>query len=115
MGDGKQLALGKLVDLRNESRLPIEIQTQGISVNAMPEGLLKYYQAEEKDGEAPDLLSLWVPVEEKMNVLRELSSHQSLRDINIKLASLQVLYSHYTQSKPNMTDSEKNKQDAAHG
>jgi Cu-processing system ATP-binding protein len=115
MGGGKQLALGELSDLRNESRLPIEIQTQGISRDAIPDCLLKYCGSEEKGVESGGQLSLWVPLEEKMQVLRELTYHHSLQDIDIKQASLQVLYSHYTQSIPNSTDKNKSKQDAVHG
>ena len=41
--------------------------------------------------------TLWVNVDDKMTVLRALTAQPSLRDIEIKEASLQALYSHYPQ------------------
>lgn len=117
MGGGKQLALGDLAALRADSQLPIEIKTYGISADSMPEDLVKYCKMDATNVEAEAIYnhSLWVPVEEKMKVIRTLTSHSSLQDIEIKQASLQALYSHYTQPTLNESISGKSKKEMAHG
>lgn len=98
MGGGKLLALGELEGLRRESQLPVEIKIHGITVNDLPESLLKLCCVEDiKITQKNHEHTLWVNVDDKMTVLRALTAQPSLRDIEIKEASLQALYSHYTQ------------------
>ena len=116
MGDGKQLALGKLEDLRQESQLPIEIKIYGIAANDLPESLLKLCRMEEvKTAQNNNEHTLWVSIDHKMTVLRELTTQPNLRDIEIKEASLQALYSHYTRSSIQSMHGESSVKEMSHG
>lgn len=111
LGAGKLLACGNLNQLRQMSRLPVEIRTHGIAANEIDSSLLQYHRENSryKDGTnnaSPGITnnrsqSLFVPIEEKMTVLRQLTTDHRLHDIEIKQPSLQDIYSHFTrQAKP---------------
>ncbi len=112
MGGGKQLAFGKLEELRRESQLPIEIKVHGITLNNMPESLLKYCSREESNNREQ---TLSVKVDDKLKVLRELVTLPNLVDIEINDASLLALYSHYTQSELKQTHDKPCLMELSHG
>jgi len=101
MGGGQKLAIGNLDELRRDSTLPIEIQTHGIAANEIHETLLQYHRStnnttDQSYQQSQTTQSLFVPIEEKMTVIRQLSSDHRLNDLEIKQPSLQEIYTYYT-------------------
>lgn len=95
LGGGKQLALGNIESLRQASGLPIEIKTHGIAANEMHTSLHQFHNTVTNHAGHQSLL---VPIEEKMSVVRQLTSDQRINDIEIRQPSLQEIYSHFTKS-----------------
>lgn len=96
LGGGRKLAMGNLNELRQQSQLPIEIKIHGIEANAIPKGLQAFHHAQTSSDK---LQSLFIPLEQKMSVVRELSGNQNISDIEIKQPSLQEIYSHFIQQE----------------
>lgn len=92
LGGGKQLALGNLETLRQQSELPIEIKAHGLAANEIPSELMQYKNAVAC---AAGQQSLLVPTKDKMSALRTLSGNTSISDLEIKQPSLQEIYSHF--------------------
>jgi len=121
LGGGQQLAMGNLEELRRTSRLPIEIKAIGIAANEIDTSLLQYHrenpdthnesQSPSHEANNKGQQSLFVPMDEKMTVVRQLTTDHRLHDIEIKQPSLQEIYSHFTRQ---VTKDENAKVEANH-
>lgn len=88
---GKTLALGTIAQLRSQANLPVKIKHQGLSSDIASDSLLAGFIHEED--------SLLVPEHEKVNVLRQLLSNQSLTDVAVESANLEQVYQYYLSQK----------------
>ncbi|MGB0899960.1 MAG: ABC transporter ATP-binding protein [Psychrobium sp.] len=88
---GKTLALGTIAQLRSQANLPVKIKHQGLSSDIANDSLLAGFIHEED--------SLLVPEHEKVNVLRQLLSNQSLTDVAVESANLEQVYQYYLSQK----------------
>ena len=88
---GKTLALGTIAELRSQANLPVKIKHQGLNSDIASDSLLAGF-IHEKD-------SLLVPEHEKVNVLRQLLSNQSLTDVAVESANLEQVYQYYLSQK----------------
>ena len=88
---GKTLALGTIAQLRSQANLPVKIKHQGLSSDITSDNLLAGFIHEED--------SLLVPEHEKINVLRQLLSNQSLTDVAVESANLEQVYQYYLSQK----------------
>ena len=88
---GKTLALGTIAQLRSQVNLPVKIKHQGLSSDIASDSLLAGFIYEED--------SLLVPEHEKVNVLRQLLSNESLTDVAVESANLEQVYQYYLSQK----------------
>ena len=88
---GKTLALGTIAQLRSQANLPVKIKHQGLNSDIASDSLLAGFIHEED--------SLLVPEHEKINVLRQLLSNQSLTDVAVESANLEQVYQYYLSQK----------------
>ncbi len=88
---GKTLALGTIAELRSQANLPVKIKHQGLNSDIASDSLLAGFIHEED--------SLLVPEHEKVNVLRQLLSNQSLTDVAVESANLEQVYQYYLSQK----------------
>ena len=88
---GKTLALGTIAQLRSQANLPVKIKHQGLHSDIANDSLLAGFIHEED--------SLLVPEHEKINVLRQLLSNESLTDIAVESANLEQVYQYYLSKK----------------
>ena len=88
---GKTLALGTIAELRSQANLPVKIKHQGLNSDIASDSLLAGFIHEED--------SLLVPEHEKINVLRQLLSNQSLTDVAVESANLEQVYQYYLSQK----------------
>ncbi len=88
LSSGNMLAKGTLSELREQANLPISISPKGINGFASLDEKLKHFVSADKQ-------TLLVPAHEKLSVLKQLISLDSLTDINVESASLEQLYQHY--------------------
>lgn len=88
---GKTLALGTIAQLRSQANLPVKIKHQGLDSDIASNSLLADFIHNED--------SLLVPEHEKVNVLRQLLSNQSLTDVAVESANLEQVYQYYLSQK----------------
>ncbi len=96
LGQGKQLALGTIDDLRSETQLPIEIRSHGLSRDELGNPAENYVY---NSSESPNVQKLLVPQEKKLSVLQQLMANKKLSDLEVKQPSLQEIYSYYMGGK----------------
>ncbi|MBB3190317.1 ABC transporter ATP-binding protein [Halomonas cerina] len=95
LGGGRRLALGSLDTLRHEARLPLTIRARGRLV-----GQDWRHGWEDPRIEARPLngheLTLSVPAEAKLAVLRRLADSPGVEDIDLQPPTLEHLYTHFS-------------------
>jgi len=90
---GKQVTLGTLKELRHRAELPVEIKVQGVRISTLPTALISYLQISARsDGSA---VRFYVPQQEKLSVLRQLTQLPDIQDIDIRQPSLSDIYSYF--------------------
>ena len=103
LSQGRKLALGPLAELRAAANLPIEVSVSGLTrthiENKMgslikPSDWLSSATAEPESLNNLDNRFTTAP-ENKLNILKSLSSEEQLQDLHIKLPSLEDLYRYY--------------------
>lgn len=87
LGSGKALAMGTLAELRQQANLPVAIRTQGLNGSLQQNAALNGFMV------GADLLH--VSEAQKMAVMRQLMSLESLQDIQLEPADLGCLYQHF--------------------
>jgi len=92
LSSGNMLAMGSLNELRADANLPLKIVPHGIDDLANNHPKLACYLAKDKQ-------TLYVPEQEKMQVLKQLLSVENLNDISLETASLDQVYQYYLQQK----------------
>lgn len=84
---GSVVASGSIAELREQTKLPVTITTQGIN------GALK--EVPQLAGFMVSANQLIVPESEKVNIIRRLMDFNSISDIAVESASLEKIYHHY--------------------
>ena len=87
LSGGQVIAIGSLAQLRAQASLPVVIHTLGITEPLNSDPLLTRYKGD-KD-------SLHVQEHEKMAVLKQIMSYDSVVDVRVEPASLEQLYQYY--------------------
>ncbi|PKH07088.1 ABC transporter ATP-binding protein [Moritella sp. Urea-trap-13] len=87
LSGGQAIAIGSLAQLRQQARLPVIIQTRGISTQLSADPLLTPFIQENG--------SLHVQEHEKISVLKQVMAYDGILDISVEPASLEQLYQHY--------------------
>ena len=91
MSSGHVLAMGTLAELRDKAALPVFIKPKGLNGWLYENSNFQsFLQADEQ--------TLAVPESEKITVLKQLLSNESLTDINVESANLEKLYQYYLKS-----------------
>lgn len=95
LGDGRRLALGSIAELRQMANLPITVRASGAWPatewqEAWADSGVELVQADERR------LELKVPLPAKMAVLRQLSSHAQVQDLELQPPTLESLYTHFS-------------------
>ncbi len=98
MGSGEVLAIGEMDTLRRSSELPVRISFHGSAANEVANTFVEYKQDATTSSNIHAAL-LHVPVQQKMRVVRHLSQHQHINDIEIIPPSLQDIYTRFMQGK----------------
>ncbi len=97
LSQGRKLALGPLDELRAAANLPIEVSVSGLSrseIEARMEGVIT--DASWLPSHHGDQHNRFTsPAENKLDILKRLSSEETLQDLHIKLPSLEDLYRFY--------------------
>jgi len=113
---GQQVTLGTLQELRNEAKLPVEIKVRGLVAESLSKELksylVPYSNVQKNNGTQQNSLQLYVPQQEKLNVLNQLSQMNGLEDVDIHQPSLSDIYS-YFQNETTHSSSSGTKQEAA--
>lgn len=87
LSGGQALTVGTLAELRTQASLPVIIHTQGITQQLATDPVLTPFVTR------PDELS--VGEAEKMKVVKQVLSHDGVKDLHIEPASLEQLYQYY--------------------
>jgi hypothetical protein len=105
LSKGRKLALGPLSELRQAANLPIEVSVTGLSWLTIEEkmnGLITKSDWLNSTAENSSKLSdnelqhhFNTSADNKLDVLRNLSTDNNLQDLHIKLPSLEDLYRYY--------------------
>jgi Cu-processing system ATP-binding protein len=105
LSKGRQLALGPLSELRQAANLPIEVSVTGLSWLTIEEkmnGLITKSDWLNSTAENSSKLSdnelqhrFNTSADNKLDILRNLSTDNNLQDLHIKLPSLEDLYRYY--------------------
>lgn len=95
LGDGRRLALGSLAELREDAALPVTICASG---SWQPEAWTADWSAMGVELLHLDAhrLELSAPVSAKMAVIRKLSEHAAVEDLDIQPPTLESLYTHFS-------------------
>lgn len=94
LGDGRRLALGSIAELRQTADLPITVRASGAW---QPDEWQQVFGAEVELVQADARkLELKVPAQVKMAVLRELSNHAQVQDLELQPPTLESLYTHFS-------------------
>jgi len=100
LSQGRKLALGPLAELRAQANLPIEVSVSGLSrtvIENKVDALIKptdWLPSTTADRENPHN-RFTTSAENKLDILKQLSSEDNLQDLHIKLPSLEDLYRFY--------------------
>ncbi len=90
LSSGNMLAMGSLAELRSSANLPLKIVPHGIQNLLASQPLFSQYLNADKT-------TLYVPEQDKMQVLKQLLSQPDLADISLETASLDQVYQYYLQ------------------
>ncbi len=90
LSSGNMLAMGSLAKLRSAANLPLKIVPHGIKDLLASQPLFSQYLSADKT-------TLYVPEQDKMQVLKQLLSQPDLTDISLETASLDQVYQYYLQ------------------
>jgi len=102
LNQGQIVAKGSLTELREQASLPVSITTQGIN------GALK--EAKKLASFMVSNNQLLVPEPEKVKVIKQLMTFDSISDINVESASLEKIYHHYLQNSQALNESQEKSQ-----
>ncbi|MCP4323698.1 MAG: ABC transporter ATP-binding protein, partial [Alteromonadales bacterium] len=97
LNQGQIVTKGSLTELREQASLPVSITTQGIN------GALK--ELKELTGFMVTNNQLLVPESEKVNIIRQLMTFDSISDISVESASLEKIYHHYLNNSQELNES----------
>ena len=89
LSSGQLLAMGTLKELRQQAALPVAIKPSGLNGSVANDGKLKGFLTTQ----CPN--TLMVPEHEKLNVLKQLLSQDSLEDLHVETANLEQVYQHF--------------------
>ena len=98
LSKGRKLALGPLSELREAANLPIEVSVSGLTRAAIEDkmkGLITEPDWLHSSSQGALHNRFNSAAENKLNILRNLSSEENLQDLHIKLPSLEDLYRYY--------------------
>ncbi|MEH6473711.1 MAG: ABC transporter ATP-binding protein [Halopseudomonas sp.] len=96
LGRGKRLAEGNLHDLRQQAELPVTLNLEGGIT--LPETLQAHaisHQADSNDA-SKNKTQLAVPLQHKMQVMRQVMALPGLENLDLHLPTLEDLYTHFT-------------------
>jgi len=89
LSTGQLLAMGTLAELRQKAALPVTIKPSGLNGTVVNDSRLSRFLT----ARCPN--TLLVPEQEKLNVLKQLLSHEGLDDIQVETANLEQVYQHF--------------------
>ncbi|TMM47925.1 ABC transporter ATP-binding protein [Colwellia ponticola] len=89
LSTGQLLAMGTLAELRQQAALPVAIKPSGLNGSVSNDSQLSQFLT----AKCPD--TLWVPEQEKLNVLKQLLSLEGLSDLQVETANLEQVYQHF--------------------
>lgn len=89
LGDGHLLAQGSVESLRQQANLPLTLHLQGDNIR-LPESLAQCVIKSERG------IQIALPLNKKMDALKQIVGLPGLNNIDIHLPSLDDLYSHFT-------------------
>ncbi|MBA5762425.1 ABC transporter ATP-binding protein [Vibrio sp. 404] len=95
LAGGKTVAEGTLSQLRQQASLPVVIKTHGINGALASNSQLAGFMV------AAD--QLHIPEANKMTIIKELMSYDSLTDIQVTPANLEQIYQHFLNDEPSLT------------
>ncbi len=100
LSKGRQLALGPLAELRDAANLPIEVSVSGLTRTHIESKMNSLIQPNDwltsTNGEPENLHNRFTTAaENKLDILKGLSTEDNLQDLHIKLPSLEDLYRYY--------------------
>ena len=98
LSKGRKLALGPLKELRDAANLPIEVSVSGLTradIDNKMKGVLSESDWLQGSSQGPLHHRFNSSAENKLDILRNLSSEKNLQDLQIKLPSLEDLYRYY--------------------
>ena len=99
LGQGRQLALGTLDELREQSQLSLSIKITGDwSDQQNIQDWLKNQPVEIKKSQL-DVIELSLKASDKLPLMQYLLKHPKITDINSHLPMLDDIYAHFTQEK----------------
>jgi len=98
LSKGRKLALGPLAELREAANLPIEVSVSGLTrsvIETKMKGIITESDWLQSSSQGALHNRFNSAAENKLNILRNLSSEENLQDLHIKLPSLEDLYRYY--------------------
>ncbi|PKG81562.1 copper ABC transporter ATP-binding protein [Colwellia sp. 75C3] len=89
LSTGELLAMGTLAELRQQAALPVAIKPFGLNGSVANDSKLNGFLT----ATCPN--TLLVPEQEKIQVLKQLLSHEGLDDLQVETANLEQVYQHF--------------------
>ena len=89
LSTGQLLAMGTLAELRQQAALPVAIKPFGLNGSVVNDSKLNGFLT----AKCPN--TLLVPEKEKIDVLKQLLSHEGLDDLQVETANLEQVYQHF--------------------
>lgn len=89
LSTGQLLAMGTLAELRQQAALPVAIRPFGLNGSVAKDSKLNGFLT----ANCPN--TLLVPEQEKIDVLKQLLSHEGLDDLQVETANLEQVYQHF--------------------
>ena len=89
LSTGQLLAMGTLAELRQQAALPVAIKPFGLNGSVVNDSKLNGFLT----AKCPN--TLLVPEKEKIDVLKQLLSHEGLDDLEVETANLEQVYQHF--------------------
>ncbi len=89
LSTGQLLAMGTLAELRQQAALPVAIKPIGLNGSVANDNKLNGFLT----ANCPN--TLLVPEQEKIQVLKQLLSHEGLDDLQVETANLEQVYQHF--------------------
>lgn len=106
LSKGRKLALGHLSELRAAANLPIEVSVSGLSrddIERKTNGIITESNWSQSTSKESLHHRFNTDADNKMNILKILSTEENLQDLHIKLPSLEDLYRYYLSDFNNET------------